>query len=194
MSVKTKPFFFVDILIMDFIYHERRQYKMAIFFTESTILNESRVTKKPENTYGDYRTDAKYETAEVKISKPSKTEWSDDDLKRICDEMDADLKLLRKQYPSQEKKLFEEQYKEAGDWLDYDVVKSSQQLMKIGKESWVVVYHPADSHGPLFEICYNNSSNGKHSNNFFGNHCMVVEISRKNDDSMFMVKHVSIEG
>ena len=169
-------------------------FEFAMVTKKNDSLNESRVTKKPATAYGDYRTDAKYETAEVKISKPSKTEWSNDDLKRICDEMDADLKLLRKQYPSQEKKLFEEQYKEAGDWLDYDVVKSPQQLMKIGKESWVVIYHPADSHGPVFEICYNNSSNGKHSRDFFGNHCMVVEISRKNDDSMFMVKYVSIEG
>ena len=44
--------------------------------------------------------------------------------------------------------------------------------------TWIVVYHPADSNGSIFEIYYNNGSNGKHSNDFFANHCMVVEIAK----------------
>lgn len=171
------------------------QYSILLYNQKKNgFLSEATITSKPENRYGSYGTDAKYETAPIKIEKPSTAEWSDEDLKRICDELEVDLKLLKKWYPTQEKKLFEEEYRTSGDWLDYDVVKSPEQLMEFGKETWIVVYHPADSNGSTFEIYYNNGSNGKHSNDFFANHCMVVEIAKKKNSNVFRIMHVTIEG
>lgn len=105
----------------------------------------------------------------------------------ILAQFESDFKILKKEYKSIMKSVFEDQLKSAIEWnMD---VKNAKDLAKLAKFSGInyILFSGKPS---FFELWYND---GKNTNTkFFGGHVLVVDIKVENGKAV--LKSANLEG
>ena len=161
----------------------------------NTFLNESKLIKLESSNLQIEKSTKKYGPdyiiTNLKLPECDEPYISIDYKKDITDDfknnIERDFKILKSKYKEIVNKVFEDYSKDAYEW-GMDNIKSGTQLQKMTNLAHVY-YHNFDKVS-IFELWYNDGKN--RNRNFFGDHCLIIEIKIKNNDAI--LGNTSLEG